>query len=373
MWCLRVADRRWQQVVKDGRPLLVVCLAIVIGLMLFRWGSVSFYVKPPVDSLQSATGRADEQSCINCHVQAERFHETGHANALTRSTSPQSLALLTRFGDGEQSLSEGTTIDVLAEVPRAENSSDGTASQISLDWCFGSGRHARTWVSTLGDSQGATDVMEFRWTWYSNINGFDITPGQPEKHFETHLGPFGVLYDHPKARRCFACHTSYLPLDDGRLRLEDVETGVNCQRCHGPRAAHVASDGEIHDDFWKTASPAEAVDRCAQCHRRPEEVEVNEIRADNPDLARFQPIGLIQSRCFTSSQNLTCTTCHNPHLPLEAQNSLGDWQCLQCHDRSKPDHTLCGSRETENCLQCHMPKVRTKDPILFTDHWIRVR
>jgi len=345
----------------------------MVTLTLFRWGSVSFYASPSVDSLSVVDGRTDENSCIECHVQAEQFHATGHANALRRSNSPASLKLLSRFDDCAKARNEGTVCNVETVPPRAGLRADEIQRGVSLDWCFGSGRHARTWVSTLGDSQGATDLLEFRWTWYREIDGFEITPGQPEEHFPTHLGPFGVLYDHPKARRCFACHSSYLGNDDGRLRLEDVETGVNCQRCHGPRAAHVASDGEIRDGFWRTASPVEAVNRCAQCHRRPEEVAADASQPDDPVLARFQPVGLIRSRCFTASQKMTCTTCHDPHRPLDVQDSLGDWQCLQCHSTSETNHTLCGADETENCLQCHMPKVRSKDPIRFTDHWIRVR
>ena len=89
----------------------------------------------------------------------------------------------------------------------------------------------------MGDSQGSTDLLEFRWSWYTEIDGFDITPGQPEKHFPTLLGPFGVLYDQAKARRCFACHSSYLGVEDGRLHLEDIEMGVTqarkTQNSHG--------------------------------------------------------------------------------------------------------------------------------------------
>lgn len=349
------------------------CFIVVLTLLVFRWKYAGRDNTLPVDSLQVSTSLTNEKQCIECHVQAEQFHATGHANALIRSTAPESRTLLRGLHDNARIVDEGTAVELQAAVPVSVNSSSTSSSEIPLDWCFGSGRHARTWVSTLGDSQGATDLLEFRWTWYRESDGFGITPGQPDQHFATHLGPFGVLYDHPKARRCFACHATYLPISDGQLQLDDMVPGVNCQRCHGPRAEHVASGGEVRDDFWQAATPLEAVDRCAQCHRRPEEVETEAIHSDDPELARFQPIGLVESKCFTESQKMTCTTCHDPHLPLDQQDSLGIWQCIQCHDSSNKDHTLCGAGEVDQCLQCHMPKVRSDAPLLFTDHWIRVR
>lgn len=348
-------------------------LVVLISLTLYRWYGVIFRAPLPVDRVHVATGRTDESSCINCHEEAELFHATGHANALTRSRSLDSLALLAKLRQCESASNEGTVLSTRIIDPLAKNASGNGISQVSIDWCFGSGRHARTWVSTIGDSQGGTDLLEFRWSWYTEIDGFDITPGQPEKHFPTHLGPFGVLYDQAKARRCFACHSTYLGVEDGRLHLEDIEMGVNCQRCHGPRAEHVATEGAVHDDFWQTASPLEAVNRCAQCHRRPEEVDGSDTNPEDPELTRFQPVGLLRSKCFTESQRMTCTTCHDPHRPLDVQDSLGDWQCLQCHDPSGGHDSLCGSGESKNCLQCHMPKVLSTDPIRFTDHWIRVR
>ena len=152
-----MAERVRQRVVTKGRSFLALGFALVISLTLFRWSSVSFYATPQVDSLQNASGRADEARCIDCHVQAERFHETGHANALIRATSQDSLTMLAQFGNCDKARSEGTFVEIAGGVPHAGNSTDAVSSQVSLDWCFGSGRHARTWITTLGDSQGATD------------------------------------------------------------------------------------------------------------------------------------------------------------------------------------------------------------------------
>lgn len=363
----------------------LVSVVAALSFCAFRWMAASSAPELPVDQLLVPGRLADESACIECHSQAEEFWLTGHANTLAPARSDDSVQLLSTLAKTMAPGTEGTAIAVRDGEPFATFSSDAGDGELPLDWCFGSGHHARTWISTLADSQGATDLLEFRWTWYASIDGFDITPGQPDQHFGTYLGPCGVFYDHPKARRCFACHSTHLPIDDGRLRFEELRPNVTCQRCHGPRADHVASEGEIRDDFWQTATAEEAVNRCAQCHRRADEVEVEEIRADNTFLARFQPIGLVQSACFKSSGTLTCTTCHDPHRPLEVQDSLGDWQCLQCHDPDQSDdsargqgsalaeHVLCAAGEKADCLTCHMPKVQGDDPLPFTDHWIRVR
>lgn len=350
-------------------------LGVVAALSLcaVRWMFASRTVELPVDQLLVPGWLADEASCSECHSQAEEFWLTGHANTLVPARREDSVELLSTLVNAMAAGEEGTAISVRDGEPFATFSSAVGDGELPLDWCLGSGRHARTWVSTFADSQGATDLLEFRWSWYASIAGFDITPGQPDEHFGTYLGPCGVFYDHPKARRCFACHSTYLPIDDGRLRFEELRPGVTCQRCHGPRAEHVASEGEIRDDFWQTATAQEAVNRCAQCHRRADEVEIDEIRADNTFLARFQPIGLVQSACFKSSGTLTCTTCHDPHRPLEVQDSLGDWQCLQCHDPGQTEHVRCADSQKADCLMCHMPKVQGADPLPFTDHWIRVR
>jgi len=354
-----------------GAALMSVALAVVV--VGIRWLFATYAVPLAADQLRASNGRADESRCIECHSEAGTFRDTGHANTLSTARTGESVELLRTLNGAVAPQDEGTGISIRRGKPFVTFDSPSGAGKLPLDWCFGSGRHARTWVATMADSQGATDLLEFRWSWYASIDGFDITPGQPDQHFGTYLGPCGVFYDHPKARRCFACHSTYLPIDDGRLRFEEIHPGVTCQRCHGPRADHVASEGEIGDDFWQTATAEEAVNRCAQCHRRADEVEVDEIRADNALLARFQPVGLVQSACFKASGTLTCTTCHDPHRPLEMQDSLGKWQCVQCHDPSEPAHTLCAAGQQADCLRCHMPRVQGDDPLRFTDHWIRVR
>ena len=182
----------------------------------------------------------------------------------------------------------------------------------------------------------------------------------------------GLLFDGPRAWRCFACHSTRLPVYDGQINESHIAPGVTCQRCHGPRRQHVESEGVWRDLAWIAGNRDDAVRRCAQCHRPPEEQKPEEIQEDNVDIVRFQPVGLSQSACFKASQ-MTCTTCHNPHKPLDKQDSKGIWQCIQCHSPERIDHVVCGAGMNNNCLQCHMPSIRHDAPVSFTDHWIRVR
>lgn len=327
---------------------------------------------PPADRLQSDAGWADEMSCIACHDQGKTFWDTGHARTLHRVHEPVSVALLRTLQDSPAVQKEGTAVSFDGQRVSVRSDDDGFSSEAQLGWCFGSGNHARTWVGTLSDSHGVTDLLEFRWSWYRETEGFDLTPGQLEKPAPGYYTRLGLLFDHPKARRCFGCHASFLPLDSGRIDETHIRAGVTCQRCHGPRAEHVATQGTVQDGFWSRAGQHESVKRCAECHRSAEEQDPATIRPDNPEIARFQPIGLTQSACFLRS-SMTCVTCHDPHRPLEAQDSTGIWQCTQCHDPRREDHPHCQAGYVDDCLRCHMPKVDIDRPLQFTDHWIRVR
>jgi hypothetical protein len=352
--------------------------AVIVGAgvcaVVFASAFLTMADRPlPIDRLQVAEGWADERRCVDCHQQGATFWETGHAQTLQRAEHGSSAELLATLADAPAVRGSGTVVTRTDASLVARNLHDGFESRATLDWCFGSGRHARTWVSTLSDSQGATDLLEYRWSWYRATQGFDITPGQPNEPVPGYFCQLGVLFDPPKSRRCFGCHVSHLPLDAGQLQEAELKPGVTCQRCHGPRAEHVVSGGERGGDgFWSRASQQESVERCAECHRSADEQPPDTITPDNPDIVRFQPIGLTRSACYQHSA-MTCVTCHDPHRPLEAQDSTGDWQCVQCHAGHRDDQVPCRAGHSADCLRCHMPKVRMERPLWFTDHWIRTR
>lgn len=356
-------------------------IAIVIGFCLTAgsliYSSYAENWQPPkmaFDAVSNSAGFADESSCVACHTQADSFHQTGHAQTLHRAADPFSRSRLESF-QTEVELSHAFDLEISDGVAMAITRDDGMERRVELDWCFGSGIHAHTWTSTLSDARGATDLLEFRWTWFDSLDGFAVTPGQSSKPPPGSIVSMGVQFDGPKAERCFSCHATTVPMIDGRIDESEIRPGVTCQRCHGPMADHVASAGERLGSGWKpsdTIDRMEAVQRCGVCHRMPEERDPHEIRAGNLDIVRFQPMGLLQSRCFLESQ-MTCTTCHDPHRPLDNQDSQGIWQCVQCHSPEHVDHTLCKAGMSDNCLDCHMPSLKMEFPVSFTDHWIRIK
>lgn len=316
---------------------------------------------------------ADERRCAECHEQAESFWKTGHARTLTKVTDEASREALLVVSHELQR--QGIPLRMEFDDDRVivtHQLQNTAAQQAVLNYCFGSGQHAQTWVGTLPDSQGATEILEYRWSKYHLHDEVALTPGQPEHPPPSYFAQLGLLNDAPKARQCFACHTSALPDDDGKIDFAHAQLGVTCQRCHGPRQQHLATDGEFVDDFWQTATQMESIHRCGECHRRADEQLPHEIHENNVSLVRFQPVGLVQSRCFQHSE-MTCLSCHDPHRTLEEQDSLGLWQCFQCHAGEDQQSTDCRSGHFDGCIDCHMPKVRMDAPLEFTDHWIRVR
>ena len=126
------------------------------------------------------------------------------------------------------------------------------------------------------------------------------------------------------------------------------------------------------------------LEMCGACHRHPSRARPGQIRRDDPYLARFQPVGLMQSRCFVQSQGaLNCVSCHDPHARVSSDRGAYDVKCLECHSRAVravglaselPDAgDVCPVSPRERCVECHMPRVESGQHVLFTDHWIRIR
>ena len=253
----------------------------------------------------------------------------------------------------------------------------GIVEQFVLDYAFGSGHHATTFVTLVDPSSPV--ILEHRLTHYAEGDALKITPGQRAAAPSPGTTPRGRTPSPDDTLKCFRCHATRTSASGSasRLVVNEVIPNVSCERCHGPARKHVedarAGQADLAMSFGSGNWTAESqMKLCGQCHRHPSRATPGMIRPENTALARFQPVGISQSACYTRSQGaFSCVTCHDPHARASSDRLGYEQACLKCHEPSTA--SACSVSPRAGCVDCHMPKVDTGQHLLFTDHWIRVR
>ena len=293
--------------------------------------------------------------CAECHREIyERQAASRHAKALRPfAGSPVSIAL-ERFpvADG------GYRYEYSGAVVHIVSASGGTMDA-PLEWAFGSGSVGFTAVGRLNGR-----FFEHRVSWLTKTGHAVITPGQPER------GVLGVTKTPTEAFACFNCHSTSLKRGaDGGPDLQSMSPGIQCGRCHGQASKHIEAarsaraGGEIRAAIFDGGRlPAKAaVQVCGECHRTSGDLQ-------NLATVRFQPVGLMASRCFNSSPGISCVTCHDPHGDA-VRNNAGFYaaRCVACHASG-----ACFRENRADCISCHMRQTELAAGLKFTDHRIRI-
>jgi Cytochrome c554 and c-prime len=388
---------------RRARRITVLTLAAVAGCAVW----VVFTASPPGTSTDRARGvrlltldRAfppggrypsdpyvGPRVCRECHPGESALHaRSGHARTL-RPAGRRALKLGL----------DGKTIDdpELPGVSWSYRYRDGqlhiarqTSEQVEecvVEYAFGSGQHATTFVNVIDPKVPA--ILEHRITYYTRQHALGLTPGQRAELDAPGRTPIGAVFESRQARKCFGCHATQVSLDGRKLDESTLIPDVSCERCHGPARAHVeaarrgAADSELELPFGTGRyTPERLLMLCGTCHRHPSRGRPEQIRPDDPQLARFQPVGIIASRCFRESRGaFSCVTCHDPHARASTDRRAYLAVCLSCHsggpksDPSATAGTPCPVVPRGDCIDCHMPRVDAGQHVLFADHWIRVR
>ena len=267
-----------------------------------------------------------------------------------------------------------------------------------LQYALGSGQHAYTFLTLIPGPGGDAVGIEHRISLFSD-SGTDrtdvpggalgLTPGQSKNSINEEVDHFGHIVSGKALTDCVRCHTTTAEIRGGEVR--NLIPNVGCESCHGPGSEHVrlmAGEGsslrttksqnvrrlgKMFSEQWSTM---DEIRLCGTCHRMPDDVPNDRISPYHPSTIRFQPVGLLQSRCFLESEDgLSCSVCHDPHLHSSAtKQSIYEDRCLSCHSIDQNRHgTNCPVSPQKNCIGCHMPAIEIHPGVFFHDHWIRIR
>lgn len=328
------------------------------------------------------TGRLwGDSGCAECHQEiAVRQSASHHAHALSRFEGSQAAAALlaaeNQEDDGYAYKYDGNTVTV---------SDANTVARATLEWAFGAGGQGMTPVGYLNGS-----YFEYRFSWYRILNRPATSPGQ-SAHIPSMYFSLGVFQSPGDALRCFNCHATGVTRDQtGNPRLAEMTPGVTCERCHGPGTGHATAvragrpDAEIRRAVFNGGRlPSKAsIEVCGECHRVPlPGTAPTEPEKDDPASVRFQPLGLLASKCYRAGGWLSCLTCHDPHSDAVRGDRYYTEKCLQCHPpaatpkesaTAEPRSGGCRRNQMQDCLPCHMRTTSPLPNLTFTDHRIRI-
>lgn len=355
------------------------------------------------DHPQPTQGYIGSQRCRECHQQqSQAFQPSAHHHALATLESelepPDGEFLHARSGrhyrvyrrDGELRHREW-----LGD----EDSESSIVADYAVQFRVGSGHHSRTYLAEIDGF-----LVESPITWYTSRQSWGLSPGYDIAH--------PASFERAADLGCLNCHVSRAETLDGTYhRINFLELGIGCERCHGPGADHVrvhqlhadpAPDGaeQIVHPGKIPRTLTESI--CAQCHLRGDatvfhpgesaetfrpgqslssvRIDFQAVTGDNEMTVVGHMEQMWRSRCYQGSTQLTCISCHEIHGPHTADpaatRELSRKQCFQCHTNSScglPTDAPQRQERNDDCLHCHMPQTTTDIPHLaFTHHRIAV-
>jgi mono/diheme cytochrome c family protein len=385
-----------------------IVLAIIVSLVfvLVRCGDIGNEPAPNEPPAQPAIANlhqppafgqfAGSAKCSGCHQDIYQKHlKTGHYQSAQPATQQN---ILGSFAKGKNTYTYSPTLYLemlkrdsgLFQVVNLQGKEERA---MKFDITVGSGATGQSYMSWKGNH-----LFQLPISYFTVGNQWSNSPGFP-------VGK--VLLERTITIRCLECHTTYASeishqeneppeFDRGKMIF-----GVDCEKCHGPAAQHVAF--QTDNPQGKTAkfiiNPAsfnrqQKLDMCALCHGgRLQKTQpsfsfaAGDALKDyfNTAAANSQPpdpamadvhgnqYGLLQaSQCFIKSNSLTCHSCHSPHEKERGNLALFSQRCMGCHSEANGNFCKINPAHAPsmkvNCIDCHMPNQQSKAIVLYSNN-----
>ncbi len=328
-------------------------------------------------------GFVGPQACAECHADQVAAH-SGTAHALA-SMAATEATVLGSFADGRNRLTTRFPgHDLLMEKSRGGLHQSLVYRAPDRDVRIRSGEFAIVlgWVKGQTYLYWRDDLLcQLPASYTNSADAWAYSPGYPEgwPYFDRVIKP-----------ECMECHATVFEavLPDKLVKTDRTILGVTCESCHGPGEAHVrhhqrypALTEAAHMPRITALSRAQQVETCGYCHsgikpesrRRPAWTfrpgdrlhEFFELKADDrqptPEVHGNQMGLLRQSRCYTESPELVCTSCHDPHQHQRGRLEDFAARCIACHsDIDEHAEPASGKELIADCVDCHMPLIDSK-------------
>lgn len=357
---------------------------LVTGIIFF--GALMFTQCINRDAAKSVTERkidysqfAGSASCGNCHKEICNSHSStahyltsGIANEKSIRGSFEAGKNIFEFAQNASVAMEKRK-DAFYQVEYFEGN-EKLAKQ--FDVVVGSGTKGQTYLNWDNNR-----LFQLPITYFTATDQWCNSPGYPGR----------VAFNRPVTSRCMECHSTYATIlsEAGKepelFDRSKMIYGVDCEKCHGPAAEHVAYQAKNPTDTTAKfiINPAKLsrqqnLDMCALCHGgrlQKTKPSFSFVAGDaltdyfkksaTPQFASEIDVhgnqyGLMSaSKCFMQSKTMTCNSCHNSHVNEAGQVKVFSQRCISCHTTEhvgtcKMTGTI-GNTISNNCIDCHMP------------------
>lgn len=352
----------------------IIITLVIVAIYLVRRESVS------VGLITDAKGRAfaGTETCKNCHAAIyNTFEQTAHNHTSALATKQSILGSFIEdsnvvvYNSKEKVMMEekNQRFSQVAYIMNKENEAH------SFDITVGTGVLGQSYLYWQDNR-----LYQLPVSYISQANTWGNSPGFPAN----------IVFDRTITPRCLECHTTYAKAaatDELGYAFDKnaILFGVNCERCHGPAAAHVQyhedQPGEKKGKFIINAallSRQQQLDACAICHSGKREAfqlpfsfttgdnlsnfyapAYSNASAANADVHGNKYELITSSQCFLKSNTMTCSSCHNTHVQEKGNLVLLSQRCMNCHIPGEAHFCSVTGISDEvvkaNCIDCHMP------------------